>query len=565
MNILLNALSYIERFLKIRTKDGQLVPLILNPPQRKLYEAVKKQWRQGKPIRIIILKARQMGFSTLVEAIIFFLTATAAMAESMIVAHTEEATANLFRMSKRYYEELPPPVKPMIRSSNAQELVFDRPANSKGWSKGLGSRIRCATAGGQGVGRSYTLQCLHISEYAFWPGDKRETYTGLVQAVPDLPGTVIVVESTANGYDDFKSMWDTAVEAQENGTDGFVPIFFAWFEMPEYRRKPLPGFERTPEEQELAETFGLDDEQLAWRRWCIATQCNNDLDLFHQEYPSTPDEAFISTGRCVFDKARLVLRREQVRKLKWERGIFNIKKDLAGKIAEFEWHPEENGPVRILRHPEPGRPYVLGGDTSGTGSDKFAGQLIDNITGEQIAVIHHQFGERMFAEQAYCLGMYYNEALIGIETNYSTFPEMVLEELGYKHLYVRERFDNYTGKTVQAFGFETTTVTRPILVDRLKDVAASAIETITDYDTLGEMLTFVYDENWKPQAEQGEHDDLVMALGITHAIRRQQSTSIKLTPESGKARWTPDMWEDYRNADGELKKYLIQKWGPPRN
>lgn len=109
----------------------------------------------------------------------------------------------------------------MQRASNAQELLFDRPAKYKGEAQGLGSRIRCATAGGSGVGRSYTLKCLHLSEFAFWPGDKRETFSGLVQAVPDRPGTVIIIESTANGYDEFKKMWDDAVQAERDGTDGF--------------------------------------------------------------------------------------------------------------------------------------------------------------------------------------------------------------------------------------------------------------------------------------------------------------------------------------------------------
>jgi len=560
---ILNARQYIERFLKIRTKEGAVTPLILNQPQRRLYDTIREQWAAGKPVRVIILKARQMGFSTLTEAIIFFLTVTARYVESMIVAHKDEATANLFRMSKRFFDELPAALRPMQRASNAQELVFDRPAKFKGEAQGLGSRIRCATAGGSGVGRSYTLKCLHLSEFAFWPGDKRETFSGLVQAVPDLPGTVIIIESTANGYDEFKKMWDAAVQAQRDGTDGYIPVFFAWFEMEEYRRKPLPGFKRTPEEQELADTFRLDDEQLAWRRWCIATQCGGDIDLFHQEYPSTPDEAFIATGRCAFDKAALVLRREQVRTLQWERGVFRAEKDITGKIVSCEWHADERGPIRIRKRPEPGVPYVIGGDTAGTGSDFFAGQVLDNRTGEQVAVLHHQFGERMYAEQMYCLGMYYNEALIGIETNYSTYPELCIEDLGYKNLYVRERYDNFTGKMVDAFGFETTPTSRPVIVDGLKDVASQSLETITDYDTLGEMLTFVYDENWKAQAEEGEHDDLVMALAIAHRIRPQQSMTVKAEKAGGATRWTEDMWEDYNKASQAERELLIRMWGEP--
>ena len=557
------AREYIERFLQIRTKEGAVIPLKLNEPQRRLMDEVERQEAAGKPIRIIILKARQMGFSTLTEALIFYRTATAFATDSMIVAHTDEATGNLFRMSRRYYDKLPPVLRPMLRASNAQELDFNRPTKSRVKVEGLDSRIRCATAGGTGIGRSYTLLNLHLSEYAFWPGDKAATFTGLVQAVPDKPGTMIVIESTANGYDDFKAKWDAAVEAKRRGEDGFVPIFFPWFEMAEYRRAVPPGFEMTPEEQKIRETFGLDEEQMAWRRWCIANQCGGDLNLFHQEYPATPDEAFIATGQCVFDQAALVLRREQVRKDTWERGMFRVEKGPDGKILRYKWTEDRAGPIRIRKKPEKDVPYVIGGDTAGTGSDSFAGQVLDNTTGEQVAVLHHRFGERMYAEQMYCLGRYYNDALIGVETNYSTYPEMVLEELNYPRLYVRERYDTYTGKTAKAFGFNTNTKTRPIIVDGLKDVVRDALDSITDYATLGEMLTFVYDEKWKAQAEQGEHDDLVMALGIAYAIRGQQSDKAK-EQEPERVEWTEDMWEDYRNASRQEREYLKQKWGEPK-
>lgn len=561
-SLLLNCLAYITAFLQIRTKEGKIIPFRLNQPQRRLYETIRQQWQAGKPVRIIILKARQMGFSTLTEAILFWLTATAQNVDSMIVAHKVEATRNLFLMSRRFYDYLPDRIKPMLRASNGQELIFDAPSSRKD-GKGLGSRIRCATAGGDGIGRSYTLKAAHLSEFAFWPGDKLDTLTGLLQAVPDLPGTLVIIESTANGYDEFKRQWDLAVENRREGKDGFLPVFFAWHEMDEYRRPVPPGFRRTEEEQQLAEAFGLDDEQLAWRRWCIANNCGGDLNKFHQEYPATPDEAFISTGSCVFDKEALVRRRHQVEKLPWERGMFRIECDAEGRIRSFVWQRDQAGPIRIRKHPEGKVPYVLGGDTAGTGSDKFAGHVLDNRTGAQVAVIHHQFGERMFAEQVYCLGLYYNTALVGIETNYSTYPQELLVWLRYPRLYVRQRVDNFTGKTVDAFGFETTTKTRPLIIDGLKDVSRQALETIYDYDTLGEMLTFVYDEQWKPQAEDGEHDDLVMSLAIAHFIRSQQTTGEpeKETPKG--TVWTADMWEDYNRGSRKDKEMMRRLWGEP--
>ena len=564
MNLLLTCLEYIQRFLKIIDKRGQLIPFRLNQPQRRLYEAIKNQWNAGKPVRIIILKARQMGFSTLTEAVIFWMAATAFHVRCMIVAHTDDATENLFQMSKRYYENLPPVIKPLLRGSNARELHFDTPARYKGDSPGLGSRIRCATAGGQGIGRSHTLKALHLSEFAFWPGDKAATLLGLLQAVPDEKGTFIVIESTANGFDEFKKRWDAAVEAQREGREGYIPIFFAWHEREGYRRAVPPGFERTREEEELAKTYGLDDEQLAWRRWAIENLCGGDLNQFRQEYPASPDEAFISTGQCVFDKDQIVLRRKQERDTPWERGRFRIEYNEAGKITTWQWEPERDGPVRLLKKPEKGVPYVIGGDTAGTGSDCFVGQVLDNRDGSQVAVLHHRFGERAYAEQMFCLGKFYNDALIGVETNYSTYPQLCLEELGYRNFYIRQRLDTYTGKLQETYGFETNMASRPLIIDGLKDVFKHTPECIRDYDTLGEMLTFVYNEHWRPEAERGEHDDLVMALAIAHHIRCQQTTHIRLAAEEGTAVWTEDMWHDFNNASQNQRQMMLREWGIPK-
>lgn len=547
-----NGKEYIENFLYIRTKESELVKFKMNEPQRRLYDTMAELRRKRQPIRIIILKARQMGFSTLTEGLLFWATANGENTDSMIVAHVEEATHNLYRMSQTFYECLPEELKPARRTSNAQEIVFDTREGT-----GLKSRIRCATAGGSGIGRSYTLKNLHMSEFAFWPGNKLETYTGLMQAVPDEADTMVIIESTANGYNEFKDMWDAAVA----GESGFTPVFFPWFEMKEYSRAVPEGFRLTEEEKKLKETYALTDGQLAWRRWCIQTNCAGDINMFRQEYPATPDEAFIATGQCVFDKEKIILRREEVKGAKWEKGIFRFDYD-GTHVTDIRWEEDENGPIRIHTRPVAGHPYVIGGDTAGTGSDKFTGQVLDNSTGEQAAVLSHQFDEGFYARQMYCLGIWYNTALIGVETNYSTYPVKELERLGYPKLYVRERVDTYTGKTMQTYGFNTTSVTRPLIIDGLKEIVRRDIELIGDWETLGEMLTFVYDEKWKGQAEAGKHDDLVMALAIAHHIRSQQTREVEIEEEQ--AQWSESMWEDWRAAGKEEREYLMKKWGKPK-
>lgn len=566
--MLRNAKRYIESFLKIRTKEGKIVPFILNEPQRRFYEAIKIRWNSGKPVRMIVLKARQMGFSTLTEGLIFWVTATQCNAESMIVAHKDEATSNIFRMSKLFYELLPEPVRPLRQASNAQELSFAAPCNSKAGAEGLRSRIRCATAGGSGVGRSYTLKCVHMSEFAFWPGNKMATYTGLMQAVPDAMHTLVIIESTANGFDEFKDMWDMAVRQQRDGDeDGFIPIFFPWFEMSEYRRAVPHGFVPTQEELELKAQFALDDEQLAWRRWCIKVNCGGDLNMFHQEYPATPEEAFISTGRSVFDKDVLIRRIEDVRSLPYIRGSFrydyNDELPRGEKIRNIRFVEAADGIVRLLKKPEKGVPYVIGGDTAGTGSDKFTAQVLDNVSGAQVAVLSHQLGETTYTRQMYCLGRFFNNALIGIETNYSTYPVKELERLGYPKQFLRHKEDSFLQQITTHLGFRTDQVTRPLIIDMAKDIVQEHVELIGDIETLEEMLRFVYNEDYRPEAAQGAHDDLVMAFAIAHYIRPQQSMFREIPPEE-EVSWTEDMLEDYYAADAEGRAYLEKRWGRPR-
>ena len=159
--------------------------------------------------------------------------------------------------------------------------------------------------------------------------------------------------------------------------------------------------------------------------------------------------------------------------------------------------------------------------------------------------------------------MYYNEALLGVEINYSTYPQICLQELGYKRFYIRQRLDTYTGKLTDAYGFETNRKSRPLIVDGLKDVVRECLEGINDYATLGEMLSFIYDENWRAQAEVGSHDDLVMSLAIAHFIRAQQRTSVEVPKVKGTAQWTADMWEDYQQASPEQRAAMIKDWGEP--
>ena len=522
----INTKAYIENYIKIRDKKNNIVSLVLNEPQLKYYNVIKEMYRKRKPIRIIILKARQMGFSTETEAIIFKNVVTHHNYNAGIVAHKEDSTTNLFNMSKRMLEYLPEDIKPEQKKSNAKELVFN---NDQG--TGLDSRIKCMTAGGKGIGRSDTFTALHLSELAFWEGDKKATMTGLLQAVPNTPDSMIIIESTANGYEYFKEMWDRAVE----GKSDFYPLFIGWNELKEYCM-PYTGFDLTQEERELKEQYNLTLEQLTWRRWCIQNNCSGDINQFKQEYPICPEEAFLSTGNCYFNKENIINRINTAPE-PLVRGKFTCYYDGI-RIRNQKFLEQEEGNIKIYEYPEKRVPYVLGGDTAGEGSDYFTAHVINNITGKQVAVLKQQYNEIEYVKQVYCLGMFYNCALVGLENNFSTYPTQKLMELNYPNQYVRKKEDQYNNKYEKSYGFKTTSITRPYILGLLQEIIHNNTDVIQDKETLREMLTFIVNDKGRAEAEEGYHDDLVMALAISYYIRGQQ---------------------DYKKAERESKYRDIQE------
>lgn len=522
----INTKAYIENYIKIRDKKNNIVSLVLNEPQLKYYNVIKEMYRKRKPIRIIILKARQMGFSTETEAIIFKNVVTHHNYNAGIVAHKEDSTTNLFNMSKRMLEYLPEDIRPEQKKSNAKELVFN---NDQG--TGLDSRIKCMTAGGKGIGRSDTFTALHLSELAFWEGDKKATMTGLLQAVPNTPDSMIIIESTANGYEYFKEMWDRAVA----GKSDFYPLFIGWNELKEYCM-PYTGFDLTQEERELKEQYNLTLEQLTWRRWCIQNNCSGDINQFKQEYPICPEEAFLSTGNCYFNKENIINRINTAPE-PLVRGKFTCYYDGI-RIRNQKFLEQEEGNIKIYEYPEKRVPYVLGGDTAGEGSDYFTAHVINNITGKQVAVLKQQYNEIEYVKQVYCLGMFYNCALVGLENNFSTYPTQKLMELNYPNQYVRKKEDQYNNKYEKSYGFKTTSITRPYILGLLQEIIHNNTDVIQDKETLREMLTFIVNDKGRAEAEEGYHDDLVMALAISYYIRGQQ---------------------DYKKAERESKYRDIQE------
>jgi hypothetical protein len=492
-----------ENFLKIRTKSGDLIKFKLNSSQRRLNEKIDELKRAGKPVRIIILKARQMGFSTLTEGRIFYETVTNQLTNSFIIAHKEEASTNLFNMSKLFYEELPLPLRPMKKASNAKELIFENPTpniEEKQKNPGLRSKIKIETAKNLDAGRSATIHNLHASEVAFW--DNADTVMlGLLQAVPNTSNTMVIVESTANGVGGyFYDMWQKA----KRGENDFVPMFFPWYEHDEYRMEVPDDFKITSEEQELKEMYGLDDEQIVWRRWAIRNNCGGDIEKFKQEYPANDEEAFLTSGRPRFDTQVL---------MRW----YNKAKDgERGNIERGVWIPDDKGYIEIWEHPQPGIRYVIGADTSegkATG-DYSAATVWDSKNYKQVARWHGHIDPDIYGKQLEALGKYYNNALIAPEKNNHGFTTVNRLKQNYNNIFQMERYDQTIDQTTKELGFVTNKKTKPLIIDHMASMIRDQLITTYDKKLISECLTYIREDDGTTNAQEGCHDDLVMATAI---------------------------------------------------
>ena len=269
-------------------------------------------------------------------------------------------------------------------------------------------------------------------------------------------------------------------------------------------------------------------------------------------------------GQTIFDAGKVTGRLSRLGERPCRRGEFLFEtyydeacREVLIDQGSIRFLESDSGPAVIYREPEEGVPYVVGGDTAGEGSDYSVGQVVDNVTGEQVCTLRGRMDEDVFAKQLYCLGLYYNGALLSVEANFSSYPIRELERLRYLRQFVRQAEDSYTHRLRDAYGFRTTAVTRPVAIAGLVEVVREHPEWLNDKDTLEEMLTFARNEKGRAEAQAGAHDDCVMALAIAYYSREQQSVFRK----KGNVQWTHDMREDYENASPEEKRMLRKRWG----
>ncbi|MBQ1260385.1 MAG: hypothetical protein IIX96_00045, partial [Clostridia bacterium] len=416
---------------------------------------------------------------------------------------------------------LPEMLKPSQKFNSKNELFFDK----------LNSGWRVAVASAQ-VGRGGTFNFVHFSEVAFYECALADMQAGIGEAI--AAGAVQIYESTANGFNEAKELWDS---------ESCVNVFYPWYFSAEYRSKEYEWLDKCDawltQRKRLLFEMGLDREQVTW--YCKKYNSYIDKALIRQEYPITAEEAFVASGDCVFDRELLIerlvsLKSKPIGRLGYfeftrrREVIYDEHGEPAGEetyIENIEFRESAEGYIRLHEEPIVRRdvdgdivalaPYAIGADTSESGVDYFTAKVISVIGNRCVATLRKQkMDEEDFALQLYCLGRFYNDALIACEVNYSRHPIRVLRRHGYTNLFMRRKVDGIADAIERDFGFETTRKTKPIIISELVASFREDPEIECDIETLREMLTFVKKENGAQEAIVGKHDDLVMASAIGH-------------------------------------------------
>lgn len=515
--IVRNPEKLVELTFIVVDKNQKTMPFFFNDVQKDFIDRLNQAIEDFEAgiitdISLVILKGRQQGFTTVVTALQLAYSITHKNFQGFTLADNSDNAEAIFQNKAKFpYSQLPEALKPSEKFNNRRQLLFEKINSS--WA------VDTAT---KNVGRSRTVNFLHGSECAFWKDGIAPIQGALGEAL--TKNCIKIYESTANGYNDYQKMWDSGAH---------INCFYEWWKTKEYtisfhNEQLMRDFLHEIDTKKdwiwdrlrwLRDEKHLKPEQLFW--YWNKFDKYLDKDLIKQEYPCTPREAFLLSGKNVFDTAIILERLEKLQK-PLKVGYFRYNYDGL-RITNIEWVNDRNGYIKLYTLPNQLNftEFAIGGDTAGEGSDFFVADVIDAKTGIQVAKLRHQFDADQYTRQMYCLGKYYRDALIGIEANFDSYPIMELQRLGYPKQYAREAQDTYTGKTEKRYGFKTTSLTRPTIISKLIEIVREHCDTICDKETLEELLTIIRNEKGRIEAPQGGHDDQMMSLAIAHHIRDQ--------------------------------------------
>jgi hypothetical protein len=522
-------------------EGGTLVPFILNPGQRTVVGKVKELEAAGKPVRIIVLKSRRQGISTLCEALVYWKTSTRENVNGICVAHDKDTAGEIFRMSQTFYDtdrrHQIPGLMPEIAASNERALRFANPdKRTRHVRPGLKSNFLVETAEGKGVGRSLTLQAAHCAEVAYYTSP--HVAAGLGIAVTKAPDSLMIWESTANGTGNlFESTWVDAVL----GRNDWVPVFLGWHDDPRNVSYVSPEERdhwewQTKEEQEMAEKFHLTLEQVKWRRIMIASPemirpGMHPEDVFRQEYPIDPEEAFVASGSHFFLPEGLKRLKESQKGPRSPAFIGDIQREKLTEDSVKVYPPTVRftnnrfGSLQMWELPIAGEDYVIGGDVAEglSHGDNSIAWVFRRSNQRFVARLKTRSLEPdQFGVACAELGWFFNEALVGIEQNGPGIAaNMALRRQGYRRMWYERDIVNLDEPMRNFIGWRTTALNRRPMLDTLEMEIRNLGFEMPAADFYDEARTFRLVETGndgnrhaRPQALAGKHDDEIMSVAI---------------------------------------------------
>jgi len=489
---------FIERLCLIRDKDRRTIPLHFNWAQDFYY--------QRRTRRDLILKARQMGFTTLTCALFLAECLLRGNTHAVVVAHTAESAATIFEIVRFMWRNLPPwwdQNHPATRESST-ELFWES----------LNSRFSVGTAGSLAFGRGQTINCLLCSEVAHWRRPQ-EALTALLAAVP--ASGCVVLESTPNGVGNyFYDLWQAACKRES----AFTAHLYVWWEDLSYRLAGPPLGPLTKEERDLQERHQLTDDQLRWRR-----EKQRELrEKFPQEYPEDPHRCFLVTGSCCFPVARLMEMRAgaaQQRPRQIERPIPYFGYYQGGRTEAGLVNPLP-GRLTIWRERVQDHDYTMGADVaSGLESGNCsAAVVLDRNTKEQVAELHGRWRPDVFAHLLSALAAIYGKPKLAVENNNHGLATLLVLRNELHYLWLYYHVDGLRPGSRLELGWPTNSRTKPLMIDQFAAAIADAKIILRSPWLVDECLTFV-NRNGELGAEEGKFDDLVIAAAIAWSVAQQ--------------------------------------------
>lgn len=534
--------------LYIKDKFANIVPFVPNEPQRALIDYVLLCISEKRPVKVIILKARQMGFSTAVEALCYWWTSTNFNINSVIIGNDEKSSLNLYRMFRRYFDNTNILFKPSVRYNTKSDLTFEK-FDENGKQIGLGSAIKIETAKNKSAGRSDTVNFLHASELGAWENGE-DLVASLMQTVPDAEvmekPSMVFLESTAEGRGNyFHKEYVAAVERKGN----YEPCFAPWWILDTYERDAtwedlgkLNEYELFLKEliakghETLGHRFKINKEAIP-RKIAFYRRKAKDFaatpERLPQEYPSTWQEAFIASGKNVFNPLALQEMEKEATPLE-DVEYYKITPLEDRPYEEFElerveFEPNETpddftykAPLKIWEKPKPYKEYVIGADVAEglKGGDFSVATVVDISTMAVVARWRGHCDPDKFGEYLGALGTYYNYALIGVEVNnHGLTTVQKLRDTFYTNLYKRDRgYDEEWETPTVNLGWKTDMRTKRLMIDDLIKLVRERVIKDRDIVFINEAFSYVRDERGRMNAEEGSHDDTIMATAIAYQL-----------------------------------------------